>query len=146
MNVEIKNLQDSTVNAELLRQAVQRTAQTVDVDLAALSLVLVDDSRIAELNRQFLGRRGPTDVMAFAEEEAEELAGEVIISVDTATRQAQEQGHSLMRELCILAVHGLLHLSGYDDASERGRAQMNRIQLRIADAVCPLPIESTSGP
>lgn len=144
MKIETKNLQDKAVNIELLRRAVQATVQTADGDLQTLSLVLVDDARISELNQQFLGRAEPTDVMAFAAEEEEESAGEVIISVETAARQAQQQGHSLPRELCILAIHGLLHLLGYDDASQRGQAEMNRLQIQIADAICPPPVSPHS--
>lgn len=136
MKIELKDLQCLPVNRELLERAVQATVQTVGKEPGALSLVLVNDSRISELNCQFLGRSGPTDVIAFPAEEEEELAGEVIISVETATRQAQQQGHSLTRELCILAAHGVLHLLGYDDASERGQAQMSQLQMQVADVIC----------
>ena len=136
MRIDLRNLQDLPVNRELLEQVVQATVQTVGRKPGALSLVLVDDGRISELNCQFLGCSGPTDVIAFPGEEGEEWGGEVIISVETAMRQAQQQGHSLARELCILAVHGVLHLLGYDDASERGQAQMNQLQIQIADDIC----------
>ncbi len=139
MKIDLKNLQDVSINRELLEQAAQAIAQTLGTEPGTLSLVLVDDGRISELNCQFLGRCGSTDVIAFPAEEEEELAGEVIISVETAIRQAQEQGHSLARELCILTIHGVLHLLGYDDASQGGQAQMNRLQMQVADAICPLP-------
>ncbi len=139
MKIDLKNLQDVSINRELLEQAAQAIAQTLGTEPGTLSLVLVDDRRISELNCQFLGRCGSTDVIAFPAEEEEELAGEVIISVETAIRQAQEQGHSLARELCILTIHGVLHLLGYDDASQGGQAQMNQLQTQVADAICPLP-------
>ena len=139
MKTEVKNLQDELVDVELLRQALGAAVQTVGREIETLSLVLVDDSRISEINRSFLGRSEPTDVIAFGPDEEDELTGEVIVSVETAARQAQEQGHTLDRELCILAVHGLLHTLGYDDTTERSRAEMDRLQVQIADTICPLP-------
>ena len=135
MKVELKDLQDRTVNHDLLRQAIGAAEHMLDAEVDTVSLVLVDDSRISELNRQFLHRSGPTDVMAFEGGEEEELAGEIIISIETAARQAHQEGHNLDRELCILAVHGLLHLLGYDDATPGGRAQMNQLQANIVDTI-----------
>lgn len=140
MKVELKNLQHETVSPELLTEAVEAAEQTLGREGEALSLVLVDDSRISEINQRFLGRPGPTDVIAFGLDEGAEVGGEVIISVETAARQAQQQGHSLSRELCVLTVHGVLHVLGYDDTSEQGQAEMDELQLQIAERICPLPI------
>lgn len=95
-----------------------------------LSLRLTDDAEIQALNAQYRHQNRPTDVLAFAALEvdcpqpAELLAslplylGDIIISVDTAQRQAQQQGHTLQIELAWLAVHGLLHLLGWDHPDE----------------------------
>ena len=144
MRIELKNLQDTVVNVELLEQALEAAAQRVGTEVGTLSVALVDDSRISEINQRFCGRPGPTDVIAFAPDEDAGPAGEIIISVDAAARQAPQEGHSLARELCILAVHGLLHVLGYDDATPRGRTEMDRLQVQIADAICPLPLEFKS--
>lgn len=77
--------------------------------------MIVDDTKIRELNRQYLGHDRPTDVIAFPGEG--DLLGEIACSVDTAKRQASSRGVSLIDELRLLAVHGFLHLVGYDDLS-----------------------------
>jgi probable rRNA maturation factor len=93
---------------------------------AETSLILVDDAYIRELNREYRGLDQPTDVLSFAMEEADdspgirvaaelpELLGDIYISVERAAEQAESYGHSFERELCYLAVHGLLHLLGFD--------------------------------
>ena len=87
---------------------------------AELSLLLCDDAFILPLNRDYRGKDQPTDVLSFAQREGEgadpedPLLGDVIISVETARRQARERGHSLEVELRVLLVHGILHLLGHD--------------------------------
>lgn len=87
-----------------------------------VSILLTDDEHIKELNREYRGVDAPTDVLAFSQMEGEPvgcgtsdgLLGDVVISVETAKRQAEEHGHSLDDEIDILLAHGLLHLLGYD--------------------------------
>lgn len=87
---------------------------------AELSIVLCDDATIHPLNRDYRGKDKPTDVLSFAQREGEfafledNLLGDVIISMDTTIRQAQERRHSTETELRVLLVHGILHLLGYD--------------------------------
>jgi rRNA maturation RNase YbeY len=95
----------------------------------AVSLAIVDDPTIAGLNRRFLRREGPTDVMAFPLAggiDPEPELGEIVVSADTAARQARELGHSFGREMDLLALHGLLHLLGRDDANPSLRRGMLR--------------------
>ncbi len=107
----------------------------------SLGLALCDDARIAELNLTWRDRKGPTDVLAFsAQEEAPpqpwsleaplEL-GDLVISLETAARQAIEQNHPLERELRFLASHGLLHLLGWDHPSEQALMAMLERQERL---------------
>lgn len=77
--------------------------------------MIVDDRAIRELNRQYLGCDRATDVISFPGDG--DLLGEIACSVDTAKRQARSRGVSLIDELRLHAVHGLLHLAGYDDLS-----------------------------
>ena len=90
-----------------------------------LSVALVSDARIHELNRSFRKKNKPTDVLAFAMNEGEGLGegsgllGDVIISVDTARRQAKANRRPLLDELTMLLAHGLLHLLGYDHRNDR---------------------------
>ncbi len=81
--------------------------------------LLTDDRELRRLNRQFLGRDYPTDVLSFPA--GEEFLGEIAISVDRAREQAARYGHSLEEELAILMLHGLLHLVGFDHERDRGR-------------------------
>ena len=85
-----------------------------------ISILLVDDPQIATLNQQYLDRQGPTNVIAFAMREGEfshltpHLLGDVVISMDTTAREAQEAGLSKARRFNELLIHGILHLFGYD--------------------------------
>jgi rRNA maturation RNase YbeY len=100
---------------------------------AELSVTLVSDREMRALNRRWRGRDRPTDVLAFAQRDGAGgapagLLGDVVISVDTARRQAAEAGEPLHREGERLLVHGLLHLLGYDH--ERSAAEARRMQRR----------------
>lgn len=102
---------------------------------AELSVLLTDDRRIHELNLAHRGKDRPTDVLAFplmTEGESEEvggtrLLGDVIISLDTAGKQARGRGSSLMDEVVFLLAHGLLHLLGYDHQTDAQDVEMTRL-------------------
>ena len=108
---------------------------------AEISIVLVDDQRIQELNREYRKADRPTDVLAFSQLEGEPAKapedrvalGDVVVSIDTAERQAAEQRHALENELDLLIIHGVLHLLGYDDETEADAAEMRRHEKRILD-------------
>ena len=112
-----------------------------------LSLRLTDDIEIQTLNAQYRHMDKPTDVLAFAALEVEfpqleEMLmlqplylGDIVISVDTARRQAQQQGHSLSTELAWLAAHGLLHLLGWDHPDEESLHQMLEQQAFMLETV-----------
>lgn len=95
-----------------------------------MSVLLTDDAGIAGLNEAYRGREGPTDVLSFAQREGEgadpedPVLGDIIISVDRAQEQADEYGHGVLRELGFLAVHGLLHLLGYDHEEPEDERRM----------------------
>ena len=108
----------------------------------SLGLRFTDDAGITELNSEWRQRSGPTDVLSFAalddtpdwlEGEAVEL-GDIIVSVDTAQRQAQNHNHSLGYELHWLISHGLLHLLGWDHPDERRLSGMLALQERLLDS------------
>ena len=100
-----------------------------------VSVVLVSDQRIRALNRQYRGLDDPTDVLSFpdpgapGDERAPTFLGEVVIARGVARRQARRAGHSEATELRVLALHGLLHLLGYDH--ERDQGQMRRVEQRL---------------
>jgi probable rRNA maturation factor len=94
----------------------------------ALTVAIVPDARVHGLNRRFRKRNTPTDVLSFPAEERGYL-GDVVIAAGVATRQAQEAGHSVQTELRVLALHGLLHLLGYDHETDGGT--MARVERRL---------------
>ena len=105
--------------------------EIVGTEGAELSILLVNDSRIAELNAQWRGVEGPTDVLSFPQEDSN-LLGDLVVSVDTARRQAVARGHALHTELRILLVHGLLHLLGYDhELDEESHKAMTEREAEI---------------
>ena len=114
-----------SLRTELTRmvRAAAKTDGRADYDVA---LVLTDDARIHVLNRDYRGKNKPTDVLAFAQREAatahHALLGDIVISVDTAKRQAKK---GLYAELLHLASHGLCHLLGYDHNDDEEEAEMN---------------------
>ncbi|MGD6774491.1 MULTISPECIES: rRNA maturation RNase YbeY [Bacillaceae] len=114
---------------------------------AELSVTFVDNDRIQEINREYREKDRPTDVISFAmeelgegeieihyDEEAPRMLGDIIISIPKAEEQAEEYGHSVKRELGFLALHGLLHLLGYDHENETDEKIMFDKQKEILDA------------
>ncbi|WP_164216176.1 rRNA maturation RNase YbeY [Virgibacillus sp. YIM 98842] len=112
---------------DLLQQVIIFTAKQEGISSEAeISINFVDNNEIKELNRNYRQKDEPTDVISFAMQETVEgepeivgediplTLGDIVISVDKAKEQAAEYNHSLERELCFLAVHGFLHLLGYD--------------------------------
>ena len=104
-------------------------------EIYELSLLFISDREMTELNNQYRQKNQPTDVLAFAALENElvlppsELSqslslGDIVISLDTASRQAQERSHSLIEEVTWLATHGLLHLLGWDHPDDQSLHQM----------------------
>jgi probable rRNA maturation factor len=114
-------------------------------DEAEVSVTFVDNEKIREINRDYRGKDKPTDVISFALEEMgdEEIEivgaeippvlGDIIISVPKAREQAEEYGHSFMRELGFLVVHGFLHLLGYDHETEEEEKEMFSKQEQILE-------------
>jgi len=109
---------------------------------AELSLLLVDDSLIRELNRKHLGRNRPTNVLAFSMREGEfsslhpHLLGDLVISVETAKRQSNRFGLNEREMVIFLMVHGVLHLIGYDhEGTKKGAREMLLKQRELFDQV-----------
>ena len=110
---------------------VQVILNDLDFPKGEISILLVDDPQIATLNQDYLSRQGPTNVIAFAMREGDfiqispHLLGDVVISMDTAAKEAQHAGISMERRFDELLVHGILHLFGYDhEDSEEDERRM----------------------
>ena len=116
------------------QKAVRQTAQAILDALgcpeAELSIVILDDEQIAGLNRRYLNRRGPTNVIAFPMQEGAfghltpGLLGDVAVSVETAKREALAAGMRIDRRFNELLVHGILHLLGYDHENDTAKARV----------------------
>ena len=150
VSIEADGESEPPLLREVLQRAVRLGIEVPDRPIAfglqpalEINVVLTDDRRIQELNRAYRGIDGATDVLSFSQIEGGAefvpapagrlLLGDVIVSVETARRQAQEQGHSLDAELRHLAVHGALHLLGYDHETDEDEASMNRLALAALD-------------
>lgn len=95
----------------------------------SLTIAVTTDARVRALNRRFRGVSKPTDVLSFPADEPGEL-GDIVIARGVAARQARDLGHSLATELRVLALHGLLHLLGYDHEHDDGRMARTEARLR----------------
>ncbi len=98
----------------------------------AVDVLLTSDSALRQLNKSFRGKDKPTDVLSFPapHEFAEEHAGDLAVSLETAARQATSYGHTLAEEVKILLLHGLLHLSGEDHETDNGEMAVRESKLR----------------
>jgi probable rRNA maturation factor len=110
-----------------------------------LSIVLADDKRVRELNRDYLGIDAPTDVLSFPASETDgseidpetgsRYIGDIIISVPYAAKGAAKAGHPVESELQLLTVHGVLHLLGHDHAKAKEKAKMWKAQAEILESL-----------
>lgn len=107
---------------------------------AELSVLLTDDAVIESLNRKHRGKAKPTDVLAFQMESGPEpegsprLLGDIVVSLDTAARQARARRRALSAEVTHLVAHGLLHLVGYDHRTDAEERTMNALVVRLVRA------------
>ena len=128
---------------QMLMQVLNKAAEVYGLTPQnEVSVVLADDEYIHKLNRQYRNKDVPTDVLSFAmndqcadddepdiaeaPKDIEILLGDIVISLETAARQAEEFGHSLERELAYLTIHGMLHLLGYDHECEEDKTEMRQ--------------------
>jgi len=129
MEIDILDLQGEPVDTGLVRLAAQAVARGRAPEGGRAVVALADDARVTELNRAHRGLDRPTDVLAYeGDEDDPGYAGDVVISVQTADRQAREAGRPLDHEVAWLAAHGVLHLLGHDDVTDEERAEMVRLQ------------------
>lgn len=142
---EVQNSQSAVAVPPGWVESIARgTLEAEGVVSAEISIALVDDPRIHEVNRAHLDHDYPTDVISFLYDEAEvgeaddarrgsgkHLEGELVISGDTAAREARSYGWEGRDELALYVVHGLLHLCGYDDLTEDEQIEMRRREASI---------------
>ncbi len=131
----------SGINGRALVATARRLLDAAGEAESALSLTIVGDRAMRSLNRGYRGKDRPTDVLSFpldggdAAEGVEHLLGDVVISVDTARRQAAEYDAPVQDEVYRLLIHGILHLMGHDHEATAERRTMRREERRLADAI-----------
>ena len=130
MEVLIDNRQSRhNISPKTIQQTVRAILGALDFPDGEISILLVDDPQITILNQKYLDRQGPTNVIAFPMREGEfshltpHLLGDVVVSMDTAAREAQEAGLSKERRFNELLIHGILHLFGYDHEDSEKEAR-----------------------
>ena len=127
------------VDRRLLRSRASRVLRALGHARSELSVALVDDARMRELNAGYRGRDRPTDVLSFSLVEGEgaehrgRLLGDVVIGVETAARQARRRRRGLDAEVARLLIHGTLHLLGYDDRDAPARTRMEARQAELLE-------------
>ncbi|MEB3186769.1 MAG: rRNA maturation RNase YbeY [bacterium] len=145
MDIWLEDEQDRPLDAGHWRSVMERMLRHEEQDARTeISVTFVDDASIQELNREHRGKDRPTDVLSFPQWDPEDELppaplpiplGDIVISVETAERQASEYGHSLEREIGFLLAHGLLHLLGLDHETPEEESVMRERQRRLLEAV-----------
>ena len=129
----------SGVDARALKKTLRDLLVAVGEPDAGISMTLVSDATIRAINREHRGKDKATDVLSFPLEPEpfthERLLGDIVISIDTARRQAADYDAPLQRELYRLAIHGLLHVLGHDHEAPVERARMEAEERRLAAAI-----------
>jgi probable rRNA maturation factor len=147
------DVRGSGVDGRALVATAKKLVEAVGERGASLSLTLVGDAAIAELNREHRGKDKPTDVLSFplfeggeaGQAGVERMLGDVVISVETARRQAAEYDAPLQRELYRLLIHGLLHVMGHDHEEAGERALMEAQERRLAAEIgMPWPYDGAA--
>lgn len=157
MSVFVSRKAPSSVSlpSRQVRALGERMLRFLERDQDELSILLTDDAYIRTLNATHRGKDRPTDVLAFPQDESEpqddsqdaalpaqlghapgeeRLLGDVVISLDTARRQAQRRKRQLIDEVSFLLAHGILHLLGYDHQNDADEARMNAMTKRLVQA------------
>jgi len=150
-DIEFINLMNED-NLKSYKSVYKRLLKRIKKELGVkeklgLSVTFCDNNHIQDLNRNYRSKDVPTDVLSFAIEDGEDKTfveelekissvreiGDIVISYERATMQANEYGHSLKRELCFLFTHGVLHLLGYDHMNKNDEEVMFALQEKILD-------------
>ena len=132
-NIEIfVNVEEKIEELEIVKKVLESAIIKEKLDNVSFNVIIVNNEFIHELNRDYRNIDRETDVITFALEDEntiiipnnERILGDIYISIDKARSQAKEYGHSLLRELSFLAVHGFYHLMGYDHIEEKDKIIM----------------------
>ena len=133
----------SGLQARTVKQTARKLMEAVDEGESTLSLSFVDDVAIRAMNKEHRGKDAPTDVLSFPlwqpeearAEHVERMLGDIVISIDTARRQAAEYDATLAQEVGRLLIHGLLHLLGHDHEEAEEARRMRTEEQRLAACI-----------
>lgn len=125
---------------DVLNNYVKYVCDKLELDKCEFNIIIVDNEKIHQINREYRNVDRETDVISFAMEDNMDikydnfrLLGDIYISIDKCYSQAEEYGHSKVREICFLATHGILHLLGYDHMNEEDEVKMFSLQNELLD-------------
>ena len=141
MEIDIYNETNENLDEEFktVHEVLIYGLNKLEIEEAIFNVIIVDNEYIHKLNRDYRNIDRETDVITFALEDDKtfnpdiRILGDVYISIDKAKSQSEEYGHSFIRELCFLAVHGMLHLLGYDHMKKEDEVVMFKLQEEILD-------------
>ena len=134
---EVINEYKEQVDTKKLKELIDKVVKRFSLEKAEFNIILVDNEYIHKLNKEYRHIDRETDVITFALEDNMDIKldirilGDIYISIDKAKSQAKEYGHSFLRELSFLTVHGILHLLGYDHQTKKEEKVMFDIQDEI---------------
>jgi probable rRNA maturation factor len=135
IQVQLQNEQHVGVSPDVFNSLAKSVLAAAEKEGLSgdLALVFVDDKEIQTLNKQYRQKDTPTDVLSFSylEDKEDATIGELIISFETAQRQAEEHSHDLQQEVEVLFVHGLLHILGYDHEAKNDLQEMLQLERKV---------------
>ena len=138
--ITVINETNEYVDTALLNKVADYALKSESVDNGVVNIIIVDNKRIKEINKEYRNIDRETDVISFALEDDDtfielpiRVLGDIYISIDKVKSQASDYGHSEIREICFLVVHGILHLLGYDHMNIADELVMFSKQDKILD-------------
>ncbi len=139
--VDVSLAEGVAYQGERIQAAAAWVLARFDLHEPELSVLLTDDAGIHQLNRDYRAKDRPTDVLSFSQREGHAMPGEVavlgdvVISLETAARQAEELGHDLHHEVRRLLVHGVCHLLGYDHVEDAEAEEMEALEAELMEGL-----------
>lgn len=136
----INDTDKEVVEQEKLNNYIKYVVNELELEKCEFNIIIIDNERIREINREYRKIDKETDVISFALEDNMDISyndfrllGDIYISIDRCYEQAMEYGHSREREICFLATHGILHLLGYDHMESEDEKEMFSLQNKLLD-------------
>ncbi len=134
MKINIVNYFDELDYSTIINKVLLESSKQFDLSKKTITIILVDNTQIQELNKNYRNKDYPTDVLTFNDGLYNNL-GDIFISIDKCKEQSVSYNHSFDRELGFLAVHGLLHTLGYDHLTEEDELEMTSLQEKVLQKV-----------